>query len=131
MSTGNGSAVAPSDYAASSGTLTIASGTTGSISIPIVGDTTVEADENFTVNLTSTDAGSITQATTVIITNDDVGAVRQLSVNDVSILEASSGTRTTQVRVSLRCGSRHRHHLHLAHSERHRYRPGRPLVHDP
>ena len=37
-------------------------------------------------------------AATVTITNDDVGAAPpQLSVNDVSILEASSGTRTTPV----------------------------------
>jgi len=51
-STSNGSATAPSDYTATSGTLTFNVGEPGqSISVPILGDTFQEDDEWFTVNL--------------------------------------------------------------------------------
>ena len=52
--TSDGTAVAGSDYTAASGTLTIAAGqTTGTITVAIIGDTTYESDEDFTVTLTS------------------------------------------------------------------------------
>ena len=53
-STANGTASAPSDYVASSGTATIAVGQTSTtISIPVVGDVLGELTETFSVNLTS------------------------------------------------------------------------------
>ena len=52
--TRDGTAVAATDYTATSGTLTIpASSTSTTISVPVVGDTTTEANETFTVRLSS------------------------------------------------------------------------------
>ena len=61
--TGNGTASAGSDYTATSGTLTIPAGSTsGMIQVPIVGDTAVEADESFFLNLSSPVNASIIDA---------------------------------------------------------------------
>jgi Calx-beta domain-containing protein len=50
--TNNGSAVAPGDYAAQSGILTFAPGTTAmTITVPIVGDQLSETAESFSVVL--------------------------------------------------------------------------------
>ncbi len=52
--TANGTATSSSDYVAANGTLTFAPGQTSQpLAIPVVGDTVVEANENFFVNLTS------------------------------------------------------------------------------
>jgi large repetitive protein len=52
--TANGTAIAGSDYAAASGTLTFAPGVTiQSIIVAVTGDTAIEADEVFFVNLGS------------------------------------------------------------------------------
>ena len=50
----NGSALAGSDYTASTGTVTFAAGTGGTqtFTVPILGDLVVEGSESFTVNLT-------------------------------------------------------------------------------
>jgi hypothetical protein len=72
--TTNGTATAGSDYTATSGTLTFTPGQTSkTINVPIVGDTTVEPDETFTVTLsTPTNATLGTATATGTITNDDV-----------------------------------------------------------
>src|SRR6185295_4871307 len=50
--TTNGNATSGSDYTATTGTLTILAGsTTGTITVAVSGDTTIEPDETFTVNL--------------------------------------------------------------------------------
>jgi len=89
-STSNGTATAGSDYTATTnGILTFAAGNTlSSIFIPILGDTTVEGDETFTVTLTNASAGATISAQdtgTVIILNDDSGALtfNGTSGNDV------------------------------------------------
>ncbi len=52
--TNNNTAVAPGDYTAASGTLTIPAGsTTGVINVPIIDDNSLESNETFTVNLTN------------------------------------------------------------------------------
>ena len=52
--TADGSAVAPGDYAAASGTLTFSAGQTAKqIVVAVNGDTTVETTETFTVNLSN------------------------------------------------------------------------------
>ncbi len=69
--TANGTATAGEDYAAASGTITFDPGqTTQQITIGILGDTTVETNETFTVTLTNPSAATIATATTTI-TNDD------------------------------------------------------------
>jgi hypothetical protein len=53
FATADGTAVAPGDYSAVSGTLTFTPGQTSrTISVPIIGDTTTERNEVFLVNLT-------------------------------------------------------------------------------
>ena len=52
--TANGTATAGSDYTAISGTLTFAPGQlTQTIAVPVLGDTVVEPNETFVVNLTA------------------------------------------------------------------------------
>jgi Calx-beta domain/Matrixin len=71
--TANGTAAAPSDYAAKSGTLTFAAGVTSqTIVITVNGDNTKEANETFKVTLNSPVNATLGSATgTVTIVNDD------------------------------------------------------------
>ncbi|HTM52406.1 MAG TPA: Calx-beta domain-containing protein, partial [Pirellulales bacterium] len=76
--TQNGTATAPSDYVAQSGTFTFAPGETSKvITIAVVGDTVIEGNETFSLTLSSTSApvtGTASPATataTATITNDD------------------------------------------------------------
>ncbi|MEP6902348.1 MAG: Calx-beta domain-containing protein, partial [Actinomycetota bacterium] len=71
--TSNGTATTPTDYTATSGTLTFAPGTTSKIiTVPIIGDTIVEPNETFNVNLSSATNATIADALGIgIITNDD------------------------------------------------------------
>jgi hypothetical protein len=71
--TANGTAVAGSDYTATSNTLTFAPGQTSqTISVPVIGDTITEANETFTVNLSTPTNATIADAQGVatILDND-------------------------------------------------------------
>lgn len=72
--TANGTATAGSDYTARSGALTFAPGqTTRTITVPVIGENSPEANETFTVGLNGAINAVITTATgTGTITNDDV-----------------------------------------------------------
>jgi len=74
--TANGTATAGSDYSAQSGTLTFAAGEASkTIVVPVVGDTTVEANETLTVALSTPSGATIAQASaTGTIVNDDAQA---------------------------------------------------------
>jgi hypothetical protein len=89
--TADGSALAGQDYIAQRGVLTFAPGVTQqNVYVEIVGDTVVEPDESFTVNLSDASGAPITVPTaTVTIINDD-----GLSVSDVSQAEGSGGGTT-------------------------------------
>jgi hypothetical protein len=69
-------ATAGSDYTATSGTLTFKPGTTTeTITVPVIGDTAIEPDEEFAVMLSSPRNATVAQGTgTGTITNDDVAA---------------------------------------------------------
>lgn len=69
----NGTATAPSDYAATSGTLTFTPGqTTQTVTVQVNGDTTVEPDETFFVSLSNPVSAMIARAQGVgTILNDD------------------------------------------------------------
>ena len=73
-STANGTAIAGSDYTATSGTLTFLPGTTVlNVAVPIVGDTVSESDETFFLNISNATGGTViskAQGTATII-NDD------------------------------------------------------------
>jgi hypothetical protein len=97
FTTGDGTATAPSDYAATNGTVTFAPGeTTKSVTVLVNGDTTVESDETFTVNLANA-AGNATIADAQgvgTIANDDQSVIEpaaHISVNDVTMAEGNAG----------------------------------------
>ena len=89
--TADGTATAGSDYVADSGTVTILAGaTTGLVQVVVNGDTTYEANEDFTITLSNlVGPGTIDTATaTGTITNDD---------KQVSSLTVKTGKTTTKV----------------------------------
>lgn len=85
------SALAGEDYIATSGTLTFAPGETQKkIAVEILGDTQVEPDEEFFVDLTNANNAGVTQArATGKIKQDDV----EITVADAQVAEGNSGTR--------------------------------------
>jgi subtilisin family serine protease/ribosomal protein L35AE/L33A len=90
--TANGTATAGSDYTAASGTLTFApSVTTQTISVPVSGDTAIESNETFTVNLSSPVNATIAdgQAAGTIV-NDDAAAGPSVTVTTPTV--APGGT---------------------------------------
>ena len=106
--TSNGTALAGSDYVATSGTLTIAAGaTTGTINVTINGDTTVEANETLLVTLLGASANSTigTATATGTITNDDVAppptGLPSISIASVSKAEGNLGTSNIVFTVTL------------------------------
>ena len=107
FATADGTATAPSDYAASSGTLTFAPGETAkTVTVQVNGDTTVEPNETFTVNLASaTGDATITDPQGVgTIVNDDQAVIippSRVSIGDVSMAEGNAGQTAFQFSVSL------------------------------
>lgn len=101
--TANGTATAGTDYVAASGMLTFAAGQlTKTVSVTINGDTTVEADETFFVNLTAPAGATLADAQGVgTITNDDVAALPTLSIGNVTVTEGNAGTMAAAFTVTL------------------------------
>jgi uncharacterized delta-60 repeat protein len=97
--TANGTATAPSDYSATSGTLTFTPGqTTQPITVSINGDTANEATETFTVSLSSpTNATIATAQGTGTIANDDTPSL-QLQQAVYSVTENSTQVVVTVTR---------------------------------
>ncbi len=93
FTTVEGSALAGSDFVATSGTVTIPAGVTSqTLTIPIVGDLVQEPapDETFTVVLSNPQGLTIQNGTsTVSIRDDDVPA---FSIDDVTIMEPGDAT---------------------------------------
>ena len=102
--TANGTATSASDYTAASGTVTFAAGQTSqTITVQVTGDTTVEADETFFVNLSSPSANASlgdNQGQGTIV-NDDAAPAPSITINDVSQAEGNSGTTPFVFTVSL------------------------------
>ncbi|HYE63971.1 MAG TPA: Calx-beta domain-containing protein, partial [Pyrinomonadaceae bacterium] len=96
--TADGTAAAGSDYEAASGTLTFAPGETSKgITVVVNGDTAVEPDETFTVNLSDPTNATISDAQgTGTITNDDAHGTLQFSAATYSVNEGD-GTATITV----------------------------------
>ena len=90
-STTDGTATAPADYAATSGTLTFAPGqTTRTATVQVAGDTLDELDETFTVDLADAVNAAIADGTGLgtILDDDPLPA---LSINDVTVTEPERG----------------------------------------
>jgi hypothetical protein len=86
--TSDGTATAPDDYVAGSGTAAIPAGaTSATITVPIIDDALDEVDETFTVTLSNPTGGGIIAVgtATVTIVDDDVP---MLSIGDVTVDEA-------------------------------------------
>ncbi|WP_425510202.1 putative Ig domain-containing protein [Xanthomonas indica] len=92
--TADGSANAGSDYVARSGTLTFSPGTTvQNVAVTINGDTTVEPDETFTLNLSGASNATIARATaTGTILNDDA----TVTLAPASLPAATAGSAYSQ-----------------------------------
>ncbi len=94
--TANGTALAGEDYASTTGSVTFAPGETSiQISVPVIGDTAIEDDETFTVELTGASGAALGDASGLgTIVNDDVPAVQpgSLSIGNVSVDEGDAGT---------------------------------------
>ncbi|MBR1122683.1 VCBS repeat-containing protein [Bradyrhizobium lablabi] len=91
--TGDGTALAGSDYVSKMGTLTFGAGVNSqTISVIINGDVTAEATENFFINLYgATNGAAIADSQGVgTIFNDDIGP-GSISISDVTIVEGNNG----------------------------------------
>mgnify|MGYP002381892220 CR=1 FL=1 len=102
--TADGTATAGTDYTPTSGTLTFAPGvTTQTIAVNILGDTTVEPNETFTLTLSNPTGATLARTTaTATITNDDVAvAAPSVSITDVAVAEGNSGTTSANFAVTL------------------------------
>jgi len=73
--------------------------TSQTVSVTVNGDTTVEGDETFTVNLSNATGGVITDGTgDGIISNDDAA---NISIDDVTLSEGDAGTTAYDFTVSI------------------------------
>src|SRR5439155_1547344 len=100
--TAPGTATAGSDYTTASGTVTIPAGkTSASIGVTVLGNTTVEPDEMFTVTLSSPVGATIVRPTGTgrILDDDPPGIV--IGVGDASVVEGNLANRTATLLVTL------------------------------
>ena len=102
--TAGGTATAGTDYTAASGTATFAQGSTSTtISISVTGDTTVEPNDTFLVNLTSPVSATIADTQAVVtILNDDSPL---LTIGNRTVTEGNSGTVSALFTVTLSAAS--------------------------
>jgi chitinase len=98
-----GTATTGSDFTAKTATVTFAPGETKkTVSIPVLGDTTVESNETFKLKLTSPVNATILDGEGVAtIVNDDSTGLPRISVADLTLSEGNSGTKTALVVVKL------------------------------
>ena len=103
FATADGSATAPSDYTARTGTLTIPAGqTSGQIAIVIQGDTLLEGNESFQVNLSNASANAtIADAQAIGTIIDNEVAPPSVTINDVAVTEGDAGTTDATFTVTL------------------------------
>jgi hypothetical protein len=102
VATANGTAIAGSDYVATSPTrLSIPDGSTSrTFTVAINGDGTYEANETFLVDVANVTGAVVADGQAIAtITNDD--AIPALSIADVAIYEGDSGTQTAAFAVTL------------------------------
>jgi len=106
FSTANGTAVAGQDYAAASGTVIFVPGETSkNITVQVVGDTLVEPNETFTVNLSGTANATLANGQgTGTIFNDDTAVACTFSISPTNINVAAAGAAGNTIFVTTQAG---------------------------
>jgi len=102
--TADGTAIAGSDYVSIAGSFTFNPGETSkTFDVQIIGDTTDEVDELFSVNLSGATNATIATAQGFILIPDDDGP--NISINDISVNEGDAGAQTATFTVTLSASS--------------------------
>ena len=102
FATADATANAGSDYDAATGTLTFPPGTaTRTVAVGVRGDTTVEPDETFWVDLSNATGAAVDDGQGRGTIRNDDAAVPALSVGDVSVVEGNSGFQSAVFTVTL------------------------------
>lgn len=97
FATANGTAAAPGDYTATTGTLTFTPGgsTTQTVTVSIVNDSTTEPNETFTLNLSSASNAVIADGQGVAtIVDNDVTPTLTIAAADANKAEGTNSTAT-------------------------------------
>jgi hypothetical protein len=115
--TADGSAVAPGDYQAVSGTLAFVPGqSTARVDVPVAGDTVDEADQTFLVRLGTPTSATVNRGdATGTIVDDDAPPV--VSVDDAILTEGDAGSAPMHFVVSLSAPSEKVVTVHFATSD--------------
>ncbi|MGI9022013.1 MAG: Calx-beta domain-containing protein [Acidimicrobiales bacterium] len=96
VATMNGTAMAGSDYTAvATTTVNFAAGvTTRTVTVPVLGDNVDEANETYSVKLSSPTGATISDATGAgtIVDDDDSGATSSLAISNAKVNEGNTGT---------------------------------------
>jgi hypothetical protein len=97
----NTATTADNDYESNSGTLTIpGNNPSGTISVTINGDTTVEPNEQFFVNLSNPNNATLGDGQAIgTIQDDDAPPI--VSIGDISVVEGDAGTANAQFTISI------------------------------
>ena len=99
-----GSTVAAADFKKASGTVVFTAGETSHVvTVAVKGDTVVEPDEQFSVQLSNPQGDVIAQprAAVTVLNDDPAVPGLRVAVGDVAVLEGGSGTRSAAFTVSL------------------------------
>ena len=125
VDTANGTATAGSDFVGITNQIVnfAANGpTTATVNVAVSGDTIVEPDETFTVNLSNATAATIADGSGLgTITNDDAASI---AINDVTLAEGNSGTHQLRLHGDLDRRSPGRLLGPVQHRRRHRHTAG-------
>lgn len=107
FATANGTAAAPGDFEAKTGTVTVPQGqSTAEVTVDVKGDFALEPDETFSVALSAPQNGTIGDGSaTGTIRNDDV-APPTASIGDVTVVEGDAGTTTATFAITLSAAAR-------------------------
>jgi large repetitive protein len=100
FATADGTAAAPTDYAAATGALSFAAGETAKdVTVVVNGDAVNEPNETFALNLANATNASIVDGGLGTILNDDL--LPAVSVADVAVPEGNAGTTTATFTVTI------------------------------
>ncbi len=100
--TADGTAVAGSDYVATSGVLTFSVGvSTQTLTVSVLGDTLLEGDEFFTLNLSDPVNADIESGTATGVVIGDDEPLPSIAIGDAVLAEGDSGSTSALVPLSL------------------------------